>query len=590
MRKNLKLLSVALCFLLTFSLVSCSFDSKTNTNSKSAKKIQAEFDEFLNEEFIDTVTSDTITLHYNLKDPSSYGIKDIPATLGDFSVTNIEDGTDSKENKKILKKLKSYDYSCLTKDQKLTYDILKKYLETAALTDGLDYYATILGPTTGFQANLPVTLAEYKFYSKDDVEDYLKILELLEDYFKNIISFEQKKSKKGLFMADFAVDDIVSQCKEFISSPEDNYLIPTFDNKIDTLSDLSDEEKASYKEKNKDLIINTIVPTYQNLIDSLNDLKGSGKNDGGLCNFKKGKEYYEALVANTVGSDKSIDDITDMVKQRLVSKFTELSTILNSSPDIIEKYSNQTPESTDPNQILELLKQRMTDYYPKAADASYKVLSVDPSLEEHLSPAFFMVPPIDDYSNNVIYINNSQVDESSLFSTLAHEGYPGHLYQVTYFNSTNPYPIRHLLNFGGYTEGWATYVEMQSYELTNCDDNNLIKFNQAYSEICLAIPTLIDIQVNYNGWTLKDTEDFLSDYGYDSSIAESIYHTVIEDPANYLQYYVGYLEFAELRDNASKELKDNFNLKDFNKVILDVGPAPFSILEKQVNKYIKNNK
>lgn len=265
-----------------------------------------------------------------------------------------------------------------------------------------------------------------------------------------------------------------------------------------------------------------------------------------------------------------------------------MNKIINNSPEVLQVFGSETYESNNPNEILEILQERIKDYYPDAPKTEYSVRHVDKSLEENLSPAFYMIPPIDDYTSNTIYINDKQVNNINLFPTLAHEGYPGHLYQVTYFNSTNPNPLRNVLNFGGYTEGWATYVEIQSYELANFNNEPLVELSQVYSEITLAIPTIIDIGVNYDGWNLDDTKKYITSLGYDESIAEPIYKSVIEEPANYLQYYIGYLEFDNLKDYASNKLKDNFNLKEFNKTLLDVGPAPFTIVKDKVDEYIKN--
>ena len=572
-----KYLSFLLTIVLSLSLVSC--------NSETPAKVQAKFDNFLEDAFIESVTSDTLTLHYKLKDASKYGIKDSKPTLGSFSIKDIKD--EYKDLEKSLKSLKSFEYNSLTEEQQTTYDILKSYLETEIKGKDFAYYHTIFSPTTGLQANLPITLAEYKFYDKDDVKDYLGLCKDIDRYFKDIMEYEGEKSKKGLFMADFAVDDIIAQCEAFISDPENSYLITTFNNKIDALTDLTDEEKNNLKNENKKTILESVIPAYKNLIDSLNKLKGTGKNTKGLCNFPKGKNYYEYLVESTTGCDKSIKTIKKELVTRLTKLFKDMGSIINNSPDTVAALDKNNYETNNPNEILDILKDRINSFYPEPPSTTYEVRYVDKSLEEHLSPAFYLIPPIDDYKSNVVYINNSQVDNSRLFTTLAHEGYPGHLYQTTYFNATNPNPIRNVLSFGGYTEGWATYAEIQSYELANFNNDSLTKLSQIYSEITLAIPTLIDIGVNYEGWNLDNTKKYIVNFGFDASMAENIYNSVIEEPANYLQYYVGYLQFVELRDKAKDKLGKDFDLKEFNKVILDVGPAPFSVLENKVDEYIK---
>ena len=247
-----KYLSFLLTIVLSLSLVSC--------NSETPAKAQAKFDNFLEDAFIESVTSDTLTLHYKLKDASKYGIKDSKPTLGSFSIKDIKD--EYKDLEKSLKSLKSFEYNSLTEEQQTTYDILKSYLETEIKGKDFAYYHTIFSPTTGLQANLPITLAEYKFYDKDDVKDYLGLCKDIDRYFKDIMEYEGEKSKKGLFMADFAVDDIIAQCEAFISDPENSYLITTFNNKIDALTDLTDEEKNNLKNENKKTILESVIPAY----------------------------------------------------------------------------------------------------------------------------------------------------------------------------------------------------------------------------------------------------------------------------------------------------------------------------------------
>ena len=590
MKKSKKILSLFISLVLSISLISCNGnlnnESSTSTISNSISA-QDSFDKYLDTLFKESVTCDTITLHYTLKNPHKYGIKNIKPTLGTFNEETLKQ--QERDIKAELKKLKSFDYNNLTKKQQITYDIIKNYLLIEDMSSGLSYYTSVLSPTIGLQAQLPITFAEYTFYNENDVKSYISLLKLTNDYFSQIINFEKEKSNKGLFMADFAVDDIVKQCNDFIKNPESNYLITTFNNKIDSLSTISNEDKEKYKQENKKAVLESIIPAYKNLINSLNSLKGTGKNNGGLCNFNKGKKYYEYLVASNTGSSKSIKEIKEAISKRISEKFNDIKNIVTTSPDIIDSYNNIN-YNNNPSEILYILKNKIKKYYPIKSNSNYEIKYVDKSLEENLSPAFFMIPPIDDYKNNVIYINNSQLDDSTLFPTLAHEGYPGHLYQVTYFNSTNPEPIRQILNFSGYSEGWATYVEMQSYELQDLESKSLVKLSQDQAEISLAIPALIDIGVNYYGWTIDNTTNFISNYGYSKEVAESIYNYVIEAPTNYLKYYVGYLEFIELKDYATSALGNKFNLKDFNKALLDAGPCQFSIVKKYVDEYINKTK
>ena len=204
-------------------------------------------------------------------------------------------------------------------------------------------------------------------------------------------------------------------------------------------------------------------------------------------------------------------------------------------------------------------------------------------MEDYLSPAFYLIPAIDNSKENIIYINPQHMnDDLTLFTTLAHEGYPGHLYQTTYFNDQNPAPLRSLLGCGGYTEGWATYCEMMSYYFApvSKDEATLLQKN---ASVMLGLYALADMGIHYEGWTLSDTIHFFSDYGiYDEKAIGEIYHLILGDPANYLKYYIGYLEFLELKKEALSSWGDAFSQKRFHQEILEIGPVPFRMLRERM--------
>lgn len=172
-----------------------------------------------------------------------------------------------------------------------------------------------------------------------------------------------------------------------------------------------------------------------------------------------------------------------------------------------------------------------------------------------------------------------------MVSLLAHEGFPGHMYQSTYFYNSSPDKVRSLFFYSGYLEGWGLYAELYSYELTGLDDD-VAKFCRLGSCLSYDIYCLADIGINYDGWDLNDTKDFVTGLGYSNDIAKEIYETLIGDPCAYLTYYVGYLEFIEMRDYAISELGTSYNTKLFHKFILDIGPAPFSIIKERFYDWV----
>jgi len=550
--------------------------------------VRAAFDEFIDKQFIDYVTEDTITLHFTLRHPENFGIERMEPTLGEFgSAAFAELEIQYKED---LAALQNFPYSELSDEQKLIYDVLEYYLELdiAMFDKSLQYYMSVLRPNTGMQAELPILLAEYKFYEERDVIEYLALLKEIDPFFRDAIKFEEERSKRGLFIADFAVDSIIESCNEFTANEENNFLIGIFDERIDELG-LAEDKAADYKELNKDYILNDVIPAYHTLAGALESLKGTGVNDSGMCHFDQGKDYYEYLIKSHVGSDESVTDLARLIDDRMEMVIYGMSYIVYNDEDVLELMRYPDFGAEDPEEIIEMLKYGMTDFYPENAGATHTLKSLHPSLQSSFPAAFYLTVPIDDFSSAVIYINEGSMSSDDLFPILAHEGYPGHLYQDTYFKSKEVHPLRYVMSSIGYIEGWATYAEINAYMFADFPEMGtelglLFGFDTEYK---LALQSRCDIGVNYEGWTQQDLAEYLWDFGIESKESvRSIYEYVIKSPTRTLRYYIGYLEIENLLDYAVYELGDAFSHKGFNECVLDIGPAPFFAVKKAVEDYV----
>jgi uncharacterized protein (DUF885 family) len=555
-------------------------------NQPEKTEVQTDFESFLNDVFVKEVQSDTLSLNYSLVSPENYGIEKKETTLGEYSVNRMTEGLSMTEN--YLKKLNSYEYDLLTTDQQLTYDVLKEYLKTDLNFGNYLYYSECLGPTTGIQAQLPILLAEYSFYEKEDIDQYIELLPCVYDYFSDIAQFEREKSEKGLFMNDKVANRIIDQCKAFIDTPEDNFLIEYFNEKLSQFKDLTEAEKKKYRKENKKAVMNYIIPAYEMLIETLTELKGTGTNAAGLYYYPEGQAYYECLARNKTGSDKAMEEMAKMLDNTINDGIYEITKLTLSDTSIMEKYLSFTSfPITDPEDILSDLKKDIAKDFPNTVSVNCEIKYVHESLADYLSPAMYLVPPIDNYKNNNIYINGNDAKTlSMIYTTVAHEGYPGHLYQCVYFRNQDPYPIRNVMNFLGYDEGWATYVELYSYHLAGIDEN-LAKFLEANNVVILCMYARADIGIHYEGWSKAEVVAYISNLIGDKAISEIIYNTLLEEPAIYLPYAVGYLEIMELRERAQEALGDKFVAKDFHRFLLDIGPAQFGVIDNYLTEWIK---
>lgn len=550
----------------------------------------ARFEKYIDQIFREELKGNTLNLHYTLAYPEDYGIKEYPVSLGTMDPEALEA---SLEDTKVMnKELKAFDCSRLSEENQIIYDILSLEF-SSQLSLGSSYLLQEpLGPNLGIQAQLPILLAEYTFRTSADIKDYFSLLSQMPEYFQSILEFEKEKAKKGFFMSDTSADRIIEQCRSFMETGEDNYLYSMFCQKVEELSSakrITRVQAEAFIKMQEKLMAQCVFPAYLALAQGLEELKGQGNNSGGLVHLEGGKDYYEYLIKSTVGDYRSSEEILQCLFGQLQTDYHSVQELLAEDPQLLSKASSLPSSDLSPEQILDYLRHVITDDFPGIETGSYEVKYVPEAMEDFSSPAFYLTPPVDTLTPNTIYINQSSpVSPAELFTTLAHEGFPGHLYQTVYFGSRDHHPIRELLSCGGYVEGWATYVEALSYDYAAPFlhiEPEILDFLRLNRSISLCLYAILDLGIHGQGWNLQTVADSLAVFGItDSDTCREIFQYIIENPANYLKYYLGYLNFTDLKKEVQEGAGSSFQPEEFHKNLLDIGPAPFPVVEKYLMK------
>ena len=550
-----------------------------------AGKSTGSFSEFCTTLFREEMKSNTMNLHFTLKDPKAAGIDSYEITLG--SLSGDSPHNQARQLKKLSEELKKYSHRSLKGKDRLTCRLLSDYISRQQNLAAYPYYDEPLTPSGGVTSQLPVLLAEYTFRNTRDIKDYLGLLSQMDTYFLGILDYEQKKADAGLFMSDEACLKVIEGCEVFTEHPDDNFLIDTFSNRLNAMDGLTDTQKNAYLKQHSKVLSDHVIPAYSQMIKGLTMLLGRGHNNWGLCNFPKGKAYYEAVVSADTGCDDSVEDLFSQIAKARREDLTFCQNLLEKNPKLASQSPKPDAALKEENAMLSRLQKEILTDFPAPPQTDVEICHVDPALSEYLAPAFYITAPIDDISRNRIYINDAKNDtDIYYFTTLAHEGYPGHLYQTICTSSYGAPEVLSLLNYPGYTEGWATYTEMQSFYYAGLDQDlaSLLQHNQAAT---LSLYATADIGIHYFGWEKEKNAAFWSEYGVDdTATVKRITDLILEEPGNYLKYYVGYLKFRQMREQLALENK-SFSVSAFHEAILRTGPSPFSVLEETVRDQLK---
>ena len=550
-----------------------------------AGKSTGSFSEFCTTLFREEMKSNTMNLHFTLKDPKAAGIDSYEITLG--SLSGDSPHNQARQLKKLSEELKKYSHRSLKGKDRLTCRLLSDYISRQQNLAAYPYYDEPLTPSGGVTSQLPVLLAEYTFRNTRDIKDYLGLLSQMDTYFLGILDYEQKKADAGLFMSDEACLKVIEGCEVFTEHPDDNFLIDTFSNRLNAMDGLTDPQKNAYLKQHSKVLSDHVIPAYSQMIKGLTMLLGRGHNNWGLCNFPKGKAYYEAVVSADTGCDDSVEDLFSQIAKARREDLTFCQNLLENNPKLASQSPKPDAALKEENAMLSRLQKEILTDFPAPPQTEVEICHVDPALSEYLAPAFYITAPIDDISHNRIYINDAKNDtDIYYFTTLAHEGYPGHLYQTICTSSYGAPEVLSLLNYPGYTEGWATYTEMQAFYYAGLDPDlaSLLQHNQAAT---LSLYATADIGIHYFGWEKEKIAAFWSEYGVDdTATVKRITDLILEEPGNYLKYYVGYLKFRQMREQFALENK-SFSVSAFHEAILRTGPSPFSVLEETVRDQLK---
>ena len=581
-----------LCFILilffTTTLTSCfNFSFRTEADPST-------FNDYTKELLIPIIGNDEFTNHLLFKNPENYGLPkkgniDLPAPS---KITKF----DKILINGLFYELYNYDYKDLNFDQQMTYNVLTNLVDSINnKTEKMAYLDNnFLGSYLGYQAQLPLLLNEYKFYDEDDIMNYLELLNLIPLTFTKYVEFEEEKAYNGYGMPDFVIDKVIDQCNDFLNNIENHFLIQTFEDRIKgiTLETCSEDFLI---ELHHEIITNEVAEGFEIIRDRLPKLYGQAKNNLGLAHYDIGKEYYTYLFQNETGYDIKIEKAIAYIEEKLTENYLELREIINSNPNITDIVKNTSLMTITPKEQIEAYKTLINKNFPKLKNfPNINIKYVDKSMEEHFSPAAYLTSPIDYLDEQFIYLNEAEIkdDYNYLYSTLAHEGLPGHLYQDVYFKSQDVNLIRKILKNSGYTEGWATYTEMYSLSLVEEKNRIVADYLLNENEFYGALQCRLDMGIHYEGWDLDDVLTFINKYleGYTQEKAQQILEQIIEVPTNPQIYFFTYFKILDMRNRVETALGNKFNEIEFHKTILDCGPVPLKYVEIVIDDYIKDNK
>ncbi len=590
MIKKISLLS--LTFILACSIVGC---QQIDTSQEQKK-----FDEFIQQEFLKTMESDYVATHIYTQNPETFGIdlNQIEVSLGTRPNGNggIAPAEDNNNSYNIFQQ---FHRNALTDEQKDIYDI---YEYQASLSQKLnnekfDYYSSYFESMSGIQFQLPTLFADWQVRNEKDVQDLITLLKDTTPYVESVLQYTKKQEENGLLMLD--LESIIEYCDSILQPGENSAILASMNTSIEQLS-LDAGKTEEYKSQLKEAFSSSFLPAFENIRSTMETFQKNGRNNTeGLAKFKYGKEYYELLLQQSVGSNKSVEDIRDMMEKAFSKHLYNCAKIVVSNPESVKPLISNTLPKTEYLSYIDILddmKHVISEKFPPVNNLNYQIENMNEELASNSGvTAYFNIPTLDGDSIKQLRVNPISNDVSSIstFSTVAHEGFPGHMYQYAYmYENVESNYIKALSNINAYTEGYAVYAQYEALSYLDGVDQTLL---EAYKENELATYCMIilaDIGIHYDGWSVEEFKEFMEAKGFslDDESIKTQYAQLQANPAAFEPYYVGYHEIISMKEDAQQALGSRFNEKEFHTALLESGTAPFQVVQHHIDACVEKNK
>jgi len=536
----------------------------------------------------------------------------------DFS--DAEQVRQNDENKKDLERLRAeFDFEKLSDQMKVSYRIFEYLGERQARTFPWRFhgysFSTMQNPAT-FPASFLQNI--HRVDDVSDAEAYISRIKGFETAMRQFMESIDIAAAKGIVPTSYSFDPVITDAKNvlkgapFDESGEDAAILKDFKAKVEKLNAPAKEKARLVSEATAALKgpFKAGVDAFVAKVESLRDMS-VGEN--GVWALPDGEAYYRSQI------DFWTSDATLTADALHKTGLAEVKRIKGEMKGIMKKvgfkgdlkaffeHLRTDPGNFFPNTdegrnaylaqskgYIDAIYADVGKYFNILPKAPLEVRRVEEWREETAGIAFYNQPTPDGSRPGIYYVNlkDMTTKQKHEMETVAyHEGAPGHHFQIAIQQELEGVPtFQKFAFFGAYIEGWGLYAERLAKEQGRFTDP-MQDFGRLQNEMLRACRLVVDTGSHSKKWTRQQMIDYMLDNNpmTEEDVIKEV-ERYIDTPGQALSYKVGMMKILELREKAKKELKGDFDIRDFHDVVLKNGAVPLPILEDLVADYIAKKK
>ena len=512
-------------------------------------------------------------------------------------------------NEKYKAGLAQFPDDILSEDQRLSKQLMlweidialadKNYLKHLMPLDQMWSFHLSFGQLASGQGAQPfATPQDYRNWLVR-VEGYLAWMQSAEDNMREGI-------EKGWVLPTSLIKKVIPQLAQMVTETVEEHL---FYAPIKNLPDnFGEADKKELTAAYTALIQDKVIPAYSRLHDFMaGEYLAAGRESSGFDALAGGADYYQHAIKRYTTTNMTPEEIHQLGLSEVARIRTEMEAVkaeVGFEGDLLDFFDHVRTHAplmpfNDPQEVIDnfnAIHQRVipkvnelfslqpktpfevrrTEAFREAsASAEYNAGSLDGT-----RPGIFYVPIRDVATYNVH-------QDEDLF---LHEAIPGHHFQISLQQENTALPsFRKNLWYSAYGEGWALYTESLGKELGLYEDPYQY-FGMLAAEMHRAIRLVVDTGIHAKGWTREQAIQYSLENESESEVKiTSEIERYMANPGQALSYKIGQLKIRELRAKAETSLGENFDIREFHRVVLESGCIPLALLEEKVNRWIDSS-
>ncbi len=530
--------------------------------------------------------------------------------LDDFSVAALIE--DAHFGEQQLKVLRSYDRSRMTRQQRLSCQVLEWFLADQVEGNRFMFHDYPVNQLFGVQSTLPdFMINQHPLNRPKDAEHYIARIEKFGVAIDQVIEGLSLREQKGVIPPRFVLDKVLVEMRGFTGKPPaGNPLYTHFESRTDSLKGLDPARRLALLTQLSAAIADTVYPAYGRLIETCARLQTHATGDDGVWKLPDGAAFYDyCLKSRTTTSlpadslhaigRREVDRIQEQMRVILQAQGyaeADLGVAMNRLRDeprfhYVADDSARTRILADYQSIIDDANRRVDGLFDVRPKSTVRVERV-PEFKQATAPAgYYNAPAMGGGRPGIFFANLRDPAETAKLGmrTLAyHEAIPGHHFQIAIARELKGVPFfRKIIPFTAYSEGWGLYAERLALE-HGFHPTPYDSLGALQAELFRAVRLVVDTGIHRDRWTRAQAIEYMV---RNTGMAEPAVVTEIEryivSPGQACAYKVGQLEILALRQHAMDRLGPRFDIRKFHNVVLTNGALPMALLGQVVDEWIE---